>query len=272
MAKKKSKSKKQSRRPASSRPASSRPVSIVVPVMDKLEFTRLCFSALFVNTTGFELVVVDNGSAEATRTYLDDLAAEHDNVTIVRNEENAGFAASCNAGVRASQHSLVCMLNNDTVVQPGWLDRMREALVQGVGIVGAKLLFPDDTIQHCGIAFREDMLPYHRCHGEPSASPACNRREKVPGVTAACLLTSRKIWDEVDGMDEGYIRGNYEDVDFNLKVRDLGHSVVYEPKALVYHFTNVTNSDDASAYQQAYRHNLRLLNVRWSRRADLAEA
>ncbi len=265
MSKKKSKTKRQPRRSVS-----GRPVSIVVPVMDKLEFTRLCLGALFVNTSALELVVVDNASAQPTQDYLADVAACHENVTIIRNDTNIGFAASCNAGVAASKHSLICLLNNDTVVQPGWLDRMREALMPGVGIVGAKLLFPNDTIQHCGIVFRDDMMPYHRHHGEPSGVSACNRLEKVPGATAACLLTPRKIWDEVDGMDEGYIRGNYEDVDYNLKVRDRGYSVVYQPEAVVYHFTNVTNSEDAMAYQQAYHHNLRLLMARWSRRTDLA--
>jgi GT2 family glycosyltransferase len=265
MSKKKSKTKRQPRRSAP-----KRPVSIVVPVMDKLEFTRLCLGALFVNTSAFELIVVDNASAQPTRDYLADVAARRENVTIIRNETNAGFAGSCNAGVRVSKHSLICLLNNDTVVQPGWLDRMREALAPGVGIVGAKLLFPDDTIQHCGIVFRDDMAPYHRYHGEPSDSPACNRRERVPGTTAACLLTWRRVWDEVDGMDEGYVRGNYEDVDFNLKVRDRGYSAVYQPEAVVYHFTNMTNSEQALSAGQAHHRNRRLFMARWGGRTDLA--
>lgn len=263
MAKKRKKVKGQARK-------SPRKVSIVVLVMDKLEFTRLCFSALFVNTDAFELVVVDNGSAKPTQDYLASLAAEHENVKIFRSETNLGFAGGCNAGVRASEHGLICLLNNDTIPQPGWLDALREAFAPGVGIVGARLLFPADTIQHCGIVFRDDMIPYHRFHDEPYLIPGCSRLEKVPAVTAACLLTSRRIWDEVDGMDEAYIRGNYEDVDFNLKVRDRGYAVVYQPKAVVYHFTNTTNSEDQDAVQVAYQQNQRLLLARWGMRHDLA--
>lgn len=249
---------------------SKRPVSIIVLVIDKLEFDRLCFSAIFANTDSFELIVVDNGSGAATQTYLAALAAEHDNVKIVRSEANLGFAGGCNAGARAASHHLLCLLNNDTVPQPGWLDKMREALVPGVGIVGAKLLYPNETIQHCGIVFDDTMYPLHRHHGEPRDTRACADLENVPAVTAACLLTSRKIWDQVDGMDESFIRGNYEDVDFNLKVRERGYAVVYQPEALVYHFANQTNSEDVDRGVEATEMNLRLYKARWSARTDLA--
>jgi len=250
----------------------TRKTSVIVLVKDKLEFTRLCFDSLFANTSRFDLVIVDNGSGPPTRRYLDRVASEHDNVKIVRSETNLGFAGGCNAGVEASTTSLICLLNNDTIVQPGWLDRMREAFRPPVGIVGAKLLFPYERIQHCGIVFREDMYPYHRHHSEDPLLPECNRLERVPGVTAACLLTSRRVWDEVGGMDEAYVRGNFEDVDFNLKARDAGYDVVYQPEALVYHFTGSTNSEDREAYERAYDRNLQLFFARWGRRLDLAKA
>ena len=125
---------------------------------------------------------------------------------LIASDTNLGFAGGCNEGVRASKHGLICLLNNDTIPQPGWLDRMREAFTPGVGIVGSKLLFPVDTIQHCGIVFVDEMRPYHRFHDHPADMPECNKLEKVPAVTAACLLTSRKIYEEVDGLDESFVR------------------------------------------------------------------
>ncbi len=257
-------------KPAKSQDRRDRKVSIVVLVMNKLEFTRVCFDALFANTQRFELVIVDNGSADATKTYLERVAAEHENVTLLRSETNLGFAGGCNAGVAAAKHSLICLLNNDTIVQPGWLDAMRDALRPGAGIVGAKLLFPNGLIQHCGIVFRPDMYPYHRHHSEDPSTADCDRLQKVPAATAACLLTSKKVWDEVGGMDEVYVRGNFEDVDFNLKVRELGYDVIYQPGACVYHFTGRTNSDDPQAAGQALDRNRALYLTRWGHRQDLA--
>jgi GT2 family glycosyltransferase len=123
---------------------------------------------------------------------------------------------------------------------------VKEAFTKEVGIVGARLVYPDRTLEHCGIVFeyrtepQPHFLPRHRYQGYPIEILEANRLEAVPAVTGACLLTSKMIWDDVAGMDEGYVIANFEDVDFNLKVRERGYKVVYQPEATLIHHTAVT--------------------------------
>jgi O-antigen biosynthesis protein len=221
-------------------------VSIVVLTHNNLVFTRECFDALRQNTQAYELVVVDNASTDGTPDYLRELQRASDDVKVVLNAHNAGFAAGCNIGVAEASFGKICLLNNDTVPYAGWLDNLRSALEEGVGAVGAKLLLANNTIQHAGIEFEHRLRPvphfwpYHRFLGEPSDLPAANVLEAVPAVTAACLLTTRAIWDEVGGMDEGYSVANFEDVDFNLAVRDAGYRVIYQPRSRLLHYWGTT--------------------------------
>lgn len=253
--------------------AKERRVSIIVLTHNQLEYTKACFDALFETTNGFELVVVDNASTDGTVDYLRELDRQHRNVRVLYNQQNVGFARGCNQGVAAARYELVCLLNNDTVPIDGWLDAMRRAMDKGVGVVGARLLFPDGTLQHAGITFRPENMggrtlvrPGHRYYRQPAETPAANVLEDVIGVTGACLMTSKRVWSEVGGLDEGYVMANYEDVDFNLAVLRAGHRIVYQPSAVLVHHQNTTvkskagQADDPAQY---LFQNLIRLNARW---------
>jgi GT2 family glycosyltransferase len=224
----------------------SRPVSIVVLTHDNLAYTKECFDALAQTTEDYELVVVDNASSDGTREYLQRHGDENANVTVVLSDRNLGFAAGCNRGVRAARHGTICLLNNDTVPRPGWLESMKQVLEKGVGAVGSKLLLPDGTLQHCGIdfAYRKEptphFWPYHPHLREPADTPVADMLREVPAVTAACLLTTKTMWERVGGMDEGYVIANFEDVDFNLAVRDARCKVLYQPASQLTHYWGTT--------------------------------
>lgn len=253
--------------------ADARKVSIIVLTHNQLDFTKQCFQKLFDTTNSYELLIIDNASTDGTIEYLQELEAQHKQVRVILNPQNRGFSAGCNQGVAEARYELVCLLNNDTLPFPGWLDALRKDMHKGVGIVGSRLLFPDNTLQHAGIEFHymgDAPQPYfgagHRWFGQPANLPEANVREEVAGVTGACLLTTRRIWNEVGGLDEGYIMANYEDVDYNLKVRAAGYSVIYEPKSTLVHFMNTTinskkgHPDDPL---QFHNHNLARLNEKW---------
>ncbi|MHB1340371.1 MAG: glycosyltransferase family 2 protein [Coriobacteriia bacterium] len=230
-----------------------RGVSIVILTHNQLAYTKECLEALDATTSGHQIVIVDNASTDGTPEFLAALEAEKPHVSVLLNRHNVGFAAGCNQGVAAARNGTICLLNNDTVPMEGWLDTMLEVLEPGVGAVGSKLMLPDTTLQHAGIEFsyRTDpqpmFWPYHRFLKEPEGLPAANVLEEVPAVTAACLLTTKKVWDRVDGMDEGYIVANFEDVDFNLAVRDAGFKVMYQPASRLTHYwgTTVNSKGDA---------------------------
>ena len=261
----------------------SRAVTIVILTHNNLSYTKECLEAIDQTTSGHQILIVDNASTDGTPEYLLDLEQTRRNVKVLLNRRNVGFAAGCNQGVAASRNGTICLLNNDTVPMEGWLDSMLEVLGGDVGIVGSKLMLPDTTLQHCGIEFQYNtdphphFWPYHRYLKEPEDLPAANILEEVPAVTAACILTTKKVWDRVGGMDEGYLVANFEDVDFNLAVRDAGFKVMYQPASRLTHYwgTTVNSKGDAPDSPGRYfQQNYARLTSKWydKMRRGLAKA
>jgi len=209
-------------------------VSIIIPVFNRAELTRQCLETTYRTAPDFcEIIVIDNGSTDETPAYLAGEAAAG-RVTVIRSERNLGFARACNLGALKAQGRLLIFLNNDTIPTPGWVEAMVQAAARpGVGIVGARLLYPDGRIQHAGIVFRRGA-PIHLHRFAPADAPAAGRRRDFDMVTAACMLIPRELFLKLGGFDETFLNG-FEDVDLCLRVRSLGLRVVYEPEAVVYH-------------------------------------
>ncbi|RMG67478.1 MAG: glycosyltransferase, partial [Calditrichaeota bacterium] len=221
-------------------------VSIIIPVYNKVEFTRRCLETLYANTDrgiGFEVIVVDNASTDQTPHYLQEAQQQFPNLKYIRNKKNRRFAGACNIGARAARGEILVFLNNDTEPQPGWLRAAIARLnsCKDIGIVGCKLLYPDGTLQHAGAHFIRDRAhaqyvawPVHRFLGLPGDYPRANRPEPVDAVTGACLFIERKLFWNVGGFDEKY--GMYfEDTDLCMKVRQKGKDIFYEPTSVVIH-------------------------------------
>ena len=215
--------------------------SIIIPVWNKLELTAQCLKALSEVTTepSYEVIVVDNGSTDATAEFLASLSGD---VRIIRNQDNLGFSKACNQGARVARGKYLIFLNNDTIPLKGWLKALVSEVeaYPEVGIVGSKLLYQDGTIQHAGVALsRVDGLPYHIYRGVPGDLPAVNQRREYQVVTGACLLIRRSLFMELGGFDEGF-RNGFEDVDLCLKTGERGYRVVYQPRSLLYHLESQT--------------------------------
>ncbi len=237
-----------------------------MPVFNREDLTRQCLATLLPTLEGAgtgEVIVVDNGSKPATAEVL----AAFPWVKVIRNERNLGFAAACNQGARAAQGRIVVHLNNDIVAHPQWLARMLAIFVDepNVGIVGARLFFPDGTIQHAGVVTFSARLsaegagPYHIMWRAPGDKPGAQIRADFDVVTGACLAVPRDLFLELGGFDEVYWNG-YEDVDFCFRVRERGLRVMYEPSATLIHF------ESQSGIQRKRRviHNVRELAERWA--------
>jgi len=191
--------------------------SIVIPVFNREDLTQQCLSTLRSTLEGAgegEVIVVDNGSRPATAEVL----AKFPWVRVIRNEINLGFAVACNQGARAAVGRYICHLNNDIVAQPRWLANMIARLEPGVGIVGARLLFPNGRIQHAGVAMypvrfgTEGIGPHHLYWHWTPDTPASLEPTDINIVTGACMLTPRELFLESGGFDEIFSNG-YEDVD-----------------------------------------------------------
>jgi GT2 family glycosyltransferase/Tfp pilus assembly protein PilF len=215
--------------------------SIIIPVFNKAALTRQCLEALRPSLDGAgegEVIVVDNASSDETASMLEEFPW----VKVIRNDTNLGYAAANNQGARAARGTYLVLLNNDTKPLPGWLSSMMmHARTGGVGVVGARLLYGDNLVQHagtaiCGVFFsKQSFVPFHINHRVPADDFDVVRVRDMPAVTGACLLTPRDLYLELGGLDETFWNG-YEDVDYCLKVRERGLRVVYDGRAVLYHF------------------------------------
>ena len=233
--------------------------SIVIPVFNKAELTQQCLIHLANVTEGisYEVIIVDNNSSDSTGEFLQTLDGD---VQIIHNSTNLGFAKGCNQGASAARSRYVVFLNNDTIPKKGWLKSLVDEVEEhpDVAVVGSKLLYPDETIQHAGVVFsRQLQMPYHLFNGVPESLPAVNKRKEFQVVTAACMLVRKEAFEQVGGFDEGFVNG-FEDVDLCLRIRQMGKKVVYQPKSCLYHLESQSpgrNKKDAE--------NARRLLARW---------
>ena len=221
---------------------SSRPrYSIIIPLFNRVLFTTICARALVAVADCWdetEIIFVDNGSTDGTAAFLATLGAPFRAVT---NATNEGFARACNRGATEARGDYLIFLNNDTVPQPGWLSALAGAITGPCtpAIVGARLLFPDDSVQHAGLGFNAQYEPIHLSYGEPADGPAATARA-VLAVTGACLMVARERFAGMDGFDTGYVNG-YEDLDFCCRVREAGDTIWYEAASVLYHFESASD-------------------------------
>ncbi|HZT11299.1 MAG TPA: glycosyltransferase family 2 protein [Candidatus Baltobacteraceae bacterium] len=246
--------------------------SIVIPVFNKAELTRQCLLTLpaTIQEAGEgEVIVVDNASSDNTPQML----AEFPWVRVIRNERNLGFAGANNQAARIARGRTLVLLNNDTEAKSGWLASMLGAAEQrGVGAVGARLLYPDGTIQHAGVVnypYRFGSIgfvPSHDMHQYKGDFAYARQSRDLQMVTGACLATPRALYLELGGLDEGFWNG-YEDIDYCLKVRDRGLRVVYQADAVLTHY-------ESQSGVQRFRRvawNSELLGRRWNGRVDAVD-
>ena len=242
-------------------------VSVIIPVFNKLELTRVCIESLHDQPVepGFEIIVVDNGSTDGTTGWLEQ-QQEQKRLRAVLSGENMGFAKGCNAGAAVARGRYLLFLNNDMEVKPHWLDPLVTTLDHdpSVGVVGAKLLFPDGTIQHGGVAVieaRKERVTFggiHLSYQKPSSDPAANRAQQMQVVTGACLAIRPEIFQQTGGFDPEYWNGN-EDVDLCLKARQAGWKVVYRPECEIIHY----ESQSGVQRWAKVEHNLQVFMRKW---------
>ncbi|MCX5835053.1 MAG: glycosyltransferase family 2 protein, partial [Deltaproteobacteria bacterium] len=240
-------------------------VSIVIPVFNKIDFTRRCLDALSHNTPRglYECIIVDNASTDGTGEYLKSLG---NRIKAITNAANLGFAKACNQGARAATAPYILFLNNDTEPQPGWLEPLVEILDRdaSAAAVGGKMLFPDGTIQHAGVLILDDrklpdsLVARHIYYNQPSDFKEANEPRIYQALTAACLLIRRKAFEEVGGFDEGYWNG-YEDIDLCFKLQEKGWVLVYQPGSVLIHHESKSGPERFTKV----RENIIQLHSRW---------
>ncbi|MFQ5721407.1 MAG: glycosyltransferase, partial [Candidatus Aminicenantales bacterium] len=238
-------------------------VSIIIPMKDMVSFLQRNLGSIEAKTEykNYEILIVNNNSREKeTYDYFESLKDRH-NIRIIDYNQEFNFSKINNFAVSQAKGEHILFLNNDIeVISKGWLKAMLEHSVRKeVGAVGAKLIFPNDTIQHAGTVLGLGGVAGHSHKHFPAQSNgyfgALNTIRNYSAVTAACLMTKKKIFEEVGGFDEVHLSVAFNDVDLCLKIRDKGYFIVYTPFAVLRHYESSSRGYDLNPDEILYMKN-----------------
>lgn len=217
-------------------------VGVIVPTRDRLDMLRRCVDGVLAGTDypGIELVVVDNGSVEATTLGYLDALAKRERVTVLRDDGPFNFSRLCNLGAAATDAAMFCFLNND--VEPltrDWLETMvGEVARPEIGLVGAKLLYPDGRVQHAGVILSGAQVARHVHLGLPAKDAGywgrASNPQRFAAVTGAAMVLRREVFESVGGFDESFAV-DFGDIDLCLRIGETGKAVLWTPYARLIH-------------------------------------
>ena len=232
-------------------------VSIIIPTKDHADILENCLKSIYKLSTyqNYEIIVIDNNSEKEETFALLKTYAKNKNFRYQRIECEFNYSYLNNEAVKMAKGEYVILLNNDIeVITPNWLELMLSyASLKSTGTVGAKLLFPDDTIQHAGIIMGKGGLAGHAHYGKNKDYISPQYELKMPydvsACTAACLMVSKNKFNEVNGLEEK-LKVAFNDVDFNLKLLDKGYNNIFLPNVLLYHYESKSRGLDTTPEKQ----------------------
>jgi GT2 family glycosyltransferase len=248
--------------------------SIIVIAYNNLELTRLCLESVLRNTgyPAYEVIVVDNGSRDGTRQYLESLASHHSHVSIILNDDNLGFPKANNQGISRAIGEYIVLLNNDTVVPRGWLSRLLRHLEDPeVGLVGPRTnSVGNEARLSVSYASWVEMEDFARCRGWDY-----HRKNSDIGMLAMfCVAMRRSVYDRVGPLDEQFGVGMFEDDDYSMRVRAAGLRVVCAADAFVHHFGQAAFGKliESGRYDAIYDENRKRYEAKWGPYSSRAQA
>lgn len=212
----------------------SQDVTIIIGTHNNYKYLKACIKSIEKHTpTGYKLIVINNGSTDSTKKYLNSLT--WNNLQVIHNATNKSYSEFNNQGIKEVTTKYVLFLNDDTVVRDNWLPPLTNAMYYDkAGAVGARLLYKDGTIQHDGVEFDKEWLPRHvRVKTQPDND---TNTVEVESLTGACLLTLTKL----AGFSEEYKKGYYEDTDYILSLREKGYKIYLARESVITHYEGVT--------------------------------
>lgn len=251
-------------------------VSIVICTRDHASLLRTAVESIRERTTypDYEIVVVDNGSRDATAVeYLAAIAARP-GITVIRDDSPFNYSRLNNAAVGHARGEVVCLLNDDVeVLTPGWLEEMVSfAARPDVGAVGARLWYSDGTLQHGGVIIGLGGVAGHAHPRLPKGDGGYFCRgvlqQELSAVTGACLVLRRTVFEEMGGLDEG-IAVAFNDVDLCLRIRAAGYRIIWTPFAeLIHHESASRGQEDNPEKIARFNREVRFMLERWGASLD----
>ncbi len=228
-------------------------VSIVVPAHNKFAVTYNCLASLLLapNDASYEVIVVDDGSKDQT-TGIRSLV---EGIEYVRNDKAQGFVKACNRGAELARGDYIVMLNNDTEVSAGWIDELLHVFeaFEGVGLAGAKLVYPNGALQEAGGIVWSNGQPWNYGRSGNAKDPRYNYVRQVDYLSGACIMLPALLWKELGGFDEDFAPAYFEDTDLAFRVREKGYKTVYTPFSEVVHYEGVSSGTSTETGMKRYQ-------------------
>ena len=242
-------------------------VSVIIPIYGKLNYTLQCIISIAKNLpkASFEIIIVDDCSPDNSYEVLSKIKG----IRFIRNYENEGFIRSNNKGVSQARGEYLYFLNNDTIVNPGWMDELILTFENfpGTGLVGSKLIYPDGRLQEAGGIIWQDGSAWNFGRFQDPQLPIYNYAREVDYCSGASIMVPKTLFDELNGFDEHYLPAYCEDSDLALKIREKGYRVIYQPLSSVIHFEGISSGTDISQGVKSYQiENSKKLYQRWQKR------
>ena len=246
-------------------------VSLLIPTRDRVDLLRQCVDSILARTTygNYEVVILDNGSVEAeTLAYFTEITRRH-NVRVLAYDAPFNYSKINNFGAAHSTGEIIGLLNNDVeIITADWLTEMvSHASRPEIGVVGAMLYYPSDTIQHAGVILGIGGVAGHCYVGMPKGYPGDKHRaglaQNLSAVTAACALVRRSVFEQVGGLDETLVVA-FNDVDFCIRVREAGYRNLWTPFAELYHYESASRGyEDTPEKITRFKREESLMKQRW---------
>lgn len=248
-------------------------ISIIIPNKDAVDELKKCINSILRSSyKNYEIIIVENNSEKKSTFEYYDKLKKYDNINIVKhNEKIFNYSKINNFGRKFVKGEYIVLLNNDVeIITKNWLEEMLGICEQNnVGIVGAKLLYNDNSVQHAGVIIGVGGVAGHIHKNIKDKDPGYFSRANIvnnfSAVTAACMMVKTSIYDEVNGLDENF-QVAFNDVDFCMKVRDKGYLVVYTPFAKLYHYESKTRGDeDTPEKRKRFAGEIKLFKSKWAK-------
>lgn len=246
-------------------------VSVIIPNKDHIDDLKRCIDSIIEKTTypNYEIIIVENNSTEQRTFDYYQKIVDDNRIRVVKYQGAFNFSAINNFGVSYAKGDFYLLLNNDTeVISPDWMSEMTDICIRkDVGIVGAKLYYPDGTIQHAGVIIGIGGVAGHAFKYFPHAHPGTADRllvcQDYSAVTAACMLVKREAFEKAGGLTEDFAVA-FNDIDFCLKVGKLGYRIVFTPFAELTHYESKSRgTEDTAEKQERFRGEVELFLQRW---------
>lgn len=243
-------------------------ITVFIPTKDNLQYLKTCLFSIEQSTyLYYRVVVIDNGSRDpATKEYLATFDSNK-KISVLRYNKPFNFSAINNFAVRGNESDYFVFMNDDTeVITTDWLEQMVQHMYHdNTAVVGPKLLYPNNTIQHAGVIIGVGGVAGHSHKHMPDASPGYFARphiiQNVSAVTGACMMVSASVFSAVGGFEEELPKA-FNDIDLCLKIRALGYQIVYTPYAQLYHHESVSRGT-GNCREPEFLEAIRYMEKKW---------